>query len=303
MSDEPQAEATPPQRAPEPPPNASLLRAAPGLARIATSAWWNTAQWAVGTWTRASARVMRAAVTGQAPAELFRTTGAEIREQARRVLGLTEGPEGAGEDSAQSTTLQDSDANATSLRERGAELLRRSADVALEEDAHPAYTRILADLTPDEGRILRLLALEGAQPSVDVRAGFLPFNVGSELVAPGLTMIGSEAGCRHLDDVPAYLSNLFRLGLVWLSREPLSDPLRYQVLEAQPEVLEALREAGRARTVRRSILLTPFGDDFCRLCLPLETAELEALPATGGPLANGERQPGPSELAVDEGDD
>ena len=30
-----------------------------------------------------------------------------------------------------------------------------------------------------------------------------------------------------------------------------------------PEVAEALRSKGRARTVRRSIALTPFGEDFC----------------------------------------
>ena len=57
-------------------------------------------------------------------------------------------------------------------------------------------------------------------------------------------MIGAEAGCRHPDRVPAYLNNLYRLGLIWFSREPLEDPLRYQVLEAQPEVLEAMGEAG-----------------------------------------------------------
>jgi hypothetical protein len=31
--------------------------------------------------------------------------------------------------------------------------------------------------------------------------------------------------------------------------------------------------------VRRTIHLTPFGSDFCATCLPLQTAELEALPA------------------------
>ena len=66
-------------------------------------------------------------------------------------------------------------------------------------------------------------------------------------------MIGAEAGCRHLDDVPAYLNNLFRLGLIWFSREPLEDPLRYQVLEAQPEVVEAIRtRAARARSAAAS---------------------------------------------------
>src|SRR5690606_27289424 len=45
-----------------------------------------------------------------------------------------------------------------SLQERGAELLRRSADVGYAHDQHPAYRRILEELAPDEARILRLLA-------------------------------------------------------------------------------------------------------------------------------------------------
>jgi hypothetical protein len=163
-----------------------------------------------------------------------------------------------------------------SLRERGEELLRRSRDVNFDEDAHPAYMRILEDLAPDEARILRLLADEGPQPSVDVRSGLIPLKSTSELVAAGLNMIGAEAGCRHLDDVPAYLNNLYRLGLIWFSREPHRDPRRYQVLEAQPEVAAALKTAGHSRTVRRSIHLTPFGQDFCELCLPPEDLAEEA---------------------------
>jgi hypothetical protein len=115
---------------------------------------------------------------------------------------------------------------------------------------------------------------------VDVRTS-RPLNVGSQLVAPGLTMIGSKAGCRHVDRVPAYLNNLYRLGLVWFSREPVEDPLRYQVLEAQPDVLAAIREAGRGRTVRRSIHLTPFGSDFCATCLPLDPQTVARLSAAG----------------------
>ena len=141
----------------------------------------------------------------------------------------------------------------------------------------PAYARILEDLAPDEGRILRLLAVEGPQPAVDVRGGLLPFTATSELVAPGLNMLGPESGCRHLDDVPAYLTNLNRLGLIWFSREPIDDLSRYQVLEAQPDALEATKKAKRARTVRRSIRLTPFGDDFCSTVLPMDTSEFDAL--------------------------
>lgn len=96
---------------------------------------------------------------------------------------------------------------------------------------------------------------------------------GSELVAPGLSMIGAQAGCRHLERVPAHLNNLYRLGLIWFSREPIADTLRYQVLEVQADVREARHSAKHARTVRRSILLTHFGADFCTMCLPMETGD------------------------------
>jgi hypothetical protein len=206
-----------------------LLAAAPGLARVAAGAWLRTVAWTAETSLSA----------------------------ARSLLGENG-----------SALAPDAPESAPSLRERGAELLSRSADIDYEEDAHPAYARILDELAPDEARILRLLRAESAQPAVDVRAAKVPL-ISSELVAPGLSMIGAGAGCRYLTRVPAYLNNLYRLGLIWFSRGPLEDPLRYQVLEAQPEVLAAMRAAGRgARTVRRQILLTPFGEDFCRVCLP-----------------------------------
>lgn len=248
-----------------------LLRATPALAQLTAVVWWRSAKWVTETWIRAGSRMARAAASGESPGELWREAQNEARDQARRLLGIE------GEETPIATAVKerispagDDDDADQSLRQRGAELLRRSADVHFAEEAHPAYTRILEELSPDEGRILRLLALQGPQPSVDVRSGLIPLQISSELVGTGLNMIGAEAGCRHLDDVPAYLNNLFRLGLIWFSRESLSDPLCYQVLEAQPEVVNALEEAGRARTVRRSIHLTPFGEDFCEKCLPLD---------------------------------
>jgi hypothetical protein len=187
-------------------------------------------------------------------------------EEALRLMGIDEPPPEPAQPSPEAAAAE-REAARRSLRERGAELLRRSADVNLEDDSHPAYARILDDLAPDEARILRLLHEEGPQPSVDVRSGVLPLQSTSELVAGGLNMIGEEAGCRHRDDIPAYLNNLFRLGLVWFSRERLPDPRGYQVLEAQPDVTEALTSTAHTRTVRRSINLTPFGRDFCELCL------------------------------------
>lgn len=262
----------------EPEDDGNRLGTVPGLARIALSAWLRTAEWTLGTTMRVSARVVDAARTGEAPTELFAESAADLRRYARGVLGIAEPEPPPVEEQAH----EDEDPELP-LRERGADLLRRSAEVHADEDAHPAYERILEQLAPDEGRILRLLALKGPQPSVDVRTGWLPVDTASELIAPGLTMIGAEAGCRRLDRVNAYLNNIERLGLIWFSREPIKDQSRYQVLEAQPDVAEALNSESRTRTVRRSIQLTPFGEDFCETCLPIHTEELDALPGPDDP--------------------
>ncbi|MCA1683422.1 MAG: DUF4393 domain-containing protein [Actinobacteria bacterium] len=270
-----------PDREAEAQPDPSVIEALPGLARIAAGAWWRTADWTIGASVRTGSRVVTAAVRGESTNQLMQDLGTDAREAVRWLLGMPPLNAGGGREEGEGPDASGSSAEA--LRDRGAELLRQSADVRYREDAHPAYERILGELAPDEGRILRLLHQDGPQAAVDIRTA-RPLRVASELIAPGLSMIGAQAGCRYLDTVPAYLNNLERLGLVWFSREPLPDPLDYQVLEAQPDVGDAMRRAGRGRTVRRSIHLTPFGEDFCRLCLPLHTVELEALPATDFPV-------------------
>ena len=255
-----------------------LLAALPGLVRLGASAWWRATEWSLTNGIRAGSRVIRAAASGESPGLLLSEAGNELREYIRQLLEIVDRPAAEPAASTPSTngTVVDSD-SVEALRERGAELLRRSADVHYSQDAHPAYGNILGNLAPDEGRVLRLLMLEGAQAAIDVRTS-PPLGIGSELVAAGMNMIGREAGCRDPDRVHSYLSNLYRLGLIWFSREPLEDQNRYHVLEAQPEVQVAMSEAGRTRTVRRSIHLTDFGREFCETCLPLTTAELDALP-------------------------
>ena len=239
----------------------SLLRAAPTLMRLAAGASVRTAQWGLATTVRVSSRLVRAAAAGESPAELVQDASEDVRDYARHFLGLRNGSDPLATEETPEPPEH------VMLRERGAELLAQSADIDYSEPAHPAFQRILDELAPDEARILRLLHQAGPQPAVDVREA-KPLGISAQLVEGGITMIGTVAGCRFLDRIPAYLNNLERLGLIWFSREPLEDPLRYQVLEAQPDVIDALRRAGRGKTVRRSINLTPFGADFCRVCLP-----------------------------------
>lgn len=261
-------------------PTPTALEAAPGLARIAAAAWLRTAGWTAGSAARAGRRLAEAALGRESPVELVREAQAELLDAARRLVAMTDLdqrlgrliPESAGDLDGEG---RDADGEAE-LRRRGYELLERSSELADQGETHPAYARILEQLSPDEARVLRLLATGGPQPAVDVRT-WRPLDVGSIVVAPGLSMIARNAGCRHAERVPAYLSNLYRLGLIWFSREKLGDPAPYQVLEAQPDVIDAVRATGRARIVRRSIDLTPFGGHFCQRCLPLDTVAREAL--------------------------
>jgi hypothetical protein len=243
---------------------ARVVRAAPGVLRLAALSGWHLTEWTVRTSVDTSRELLTSVAGGRLPTEALHEVTADLRRLGRNAMRVD------GDPDAPTRPPSTAPAGATTeeLAARGADLLTRSADVYYSADVHPAYERILDELAPDEARILRFLAMEGPQPSVDVRTG-RPFGIGSEMVASGLSMIGLRAGVRDLGRTKAYQNNLFRLGLIWFSREEVA-PVRYQVLEVQPDVADALARAGRMpRIVRRSIHLTPFGEDFCRTCLPL----------------------------------
>ena len=277
---------------------APAVESLPGLARVAAHAAWHTTGWGVRTSARSWLRVGKALTSQEEAAALARDAGqaaSVVGELARSVSAGTPVSKALMEAGASLGGLVEHEvvdgqvtgsrvAPAT-LRERGQELLERSRDVWSTEEGHPAFERILGELAPDEGRILLLLLHGGPQPSVDVRTGGPIGMVSSSLIAPGLNMIGSRAGCRYVDSVPSYLNNLFRLGLVWFSREALRDPMLYQVVEAQPDVLAAMHSVKFAKVVRRSIHLTPFGEDFCKSCLIEEEKVDEDFPEHATPPA------------------
>src|SRR6266545_601583 len=233
-----------------------LIRGLPGLMRVATTASWKAFTWTVSSTVNVGTEIVRRTVSGEPPTQVLQDVSAELRAAALEALGLKE-------EHRNGSRSADQD-----LRARGESLLRRSADVSVTETEHPAYARILSELTPDEARILRFLYLNGPQPAVDVRTN-RPLGIGSELVSGGLNMIAEHAGCRHVDRIHPYLTNLNRLGLLEFSKEEVENPNRYQLVEAQPKVAEVLKRAGRApRIVRRSIHLNDFGRNFVETCLP-----------------------------------
>lgn len=267
-----------------------IVEALPALARLGATALTRGATVGMRFGVRASLRLARAMVDPEAATDLVNGVGNGMRSRARDFLGITEldervqvlTPVGHRFAPSPSRAVVRAEPDTVSperaLRAQGAELLRQSADVATEDGLHPAFGRILGELAPDEGRILRLLCHEGPQAAVDVRTASL-IGAGSQLVAQNLNMVDMQAGVRHGDHLEAYLGNLQRLGLVCFSDEPLEDPMAYQVLEAQPHVLDAIKRTSRAKTIQRSLRLTAFGSEFCGVSFPAELDEVKELTA------------------------
>ncbi|MCL2544085.1 MAG: DUF4393 domain-containing protein [Nocardioidaceae bacterium] len=281
-------------------PGPAVVDTIPGLARVAGSAALHTAGWGLRTTTRNWMRVGRAVTNRDEAASLVREVSqyvGTVGDIARQVADgvpvstalLNAGAALSAADHRRVELANPAvdghvvDDRPSTLRERGQDLLARSRDVWSHDDRHPAFDRILDELAPDEARILVMLLQRGPQPSVDVRTGGPIGMVSSQLIAPGLNMVGPRAGLRYLEQVPAYLNNLFRLGLVWFSREAVVDHQEYQVLEAQPDVLAALHSVKFAKVVRRSIHLTPFGEEFTKLALVDEATASGDLPEHDSP--------------------
>ena len=239
------------------------------IARIAAGMTQRATGYSMESGVRTGTRMAYAVANAESPAELLTETRAITLDELQR----------AGVDIGDHRTewLDEHDEDLVSerpmtrerLREHGERLISKSAEVGREEAFHPAFPSILEEVAPDEARILRLLATEGDQPTVDVRHNeYVPLQ--SSLVAENLTMIGSDAGCRHPDRTPAYLQNLERLGLVKFSEEPVENLKRYQVLEAQPHVEAAREAAKRPKSDYGSVHLTELGAEFCETCLPVD---------------------------------
>ncbi|MEU2252857.1 Abi-alpha family protein [Nocardia xishanensis] len=236
------------------------VRAASGVAKVAFTAASEVTAWTVDTALGVTGTVVKGSIAGVPPREVLAEAEAEVRDALRRALGLP------------AATPERTDPAVPTLREQGAALLRLSASTHAEaSEIHPAFAGMLAELTPDEARILRFLHVDGPQPSIDIRVG-RPRALGAERYLSGLTLIGEQAGLRFPNRVPQYLTNLRRLGLIEFAKEPVDNPNRYQLLEAQSPVRELLKRSGFGTKVHyRSIVLTTFGTDFVQTCLPVVT--------------------------------
>ncbi|WFB36035.1 DUF4393 domain-containing protein [Kiritimatiellota bacterium B12222] len=160
-----------------------------------------------------------------------------------------------------------------SLRELYANLLASSMDAATASTAHPGFVEILKQITPDEAKLLVILAPNRPLPLLNVRAENKDRNMGGRDVLVNFSLYGEEAGCEHVHLTPSYLDNLSRLGLIEVPTfYEYKYPNVYAPLENHPTVKAVKEQIEQTDTMRcviqkRGIRVTQLGRQFINSCV------------------------------------
>jgi len=130
-------------------------------------------------------------------------------------------------------------------------------------DAHRALRdSVIEGLVPDEARIIAGLASREWSAVVHVEARR---DEDVQLDLRNASLIGRQSGVALVTRTPFYVGRLLSRGLVELTPEHPDRDEDYEVLLAEPDVLDAVRRAGRgplgARIRRHGLVLSALGND------------------------------------------
>lgn len=162
-----------------------------------------------------------------------------------------------------------------SLTEHMAMLMERAAEQTREQALEDLFRQIITELVPDEARILGALSDGTDYPMLHVGIG--P-RVGptTRRIAENISNIGKPAGVKLLEQVPAYIAHLRALNLVESAPEDKDFEIKYQILESDLTVKQALEQAqpgavSSVRYLRRRLRLSAFGRQFWQACTQQES--------------------------------
>ncbi|KRB80376.1 hypothetical protein ASE01_02550 [Nocardioides sp. Root190] len=140
------------------------------------------------------------------------------------------------------------------------ELLEASLVQSSREAEDVLIAKLVDTLVPDEARIIAALATREWTPMVHVEAR----RDGEEhLGLRNASLIGRQAGVALVRRTPTYVGRLLTVGLVAATPERDDRSEEYEVLLAEPDVLDAIRRAGRGpvgpRIRRGGLVLSDLG--------------------------------------------
>ena len=163
------------------------------------------------------------------------------------------------------------------LRDMYANLLAKSMNEVTRNGVHPSFVEIIKQLCPDEAKILRIVS--GIIPVITLRKENAKYE-GIDVLR-NFSDISEKAKCEHPDNIPQYLDNLERLGIInnALTLSSLVDKSIYDPLKNHPSIkeLEAFysTELGEEQSIRIQegyFYLSNFGRSFKKVCItPIDT--------------------------------
>ena len=200
--------------------------------------------------------------------EVQRLQDAALTE-VRRILDVPEHAETGGgltSEEQRAVRLITNDTGKNPLRSAMSELLERSVEPDRDSSREYLFGNIVSQLVPDEARILAALSDGTAHAAGDVTARGIGRGPG-RLVLANVSTVGRSAGVVTPDNVPTYLTRLYRLGLVEFGPADDSLAVQYDMLATDATVRAAeetarVRRLGSARLTRKTVSLSPFGREF-----------------------------------------
>lgn len=198
--------------------------------------------------------------------QLERTALGELRKRLDSA-----GPESAGLPYAQSSTpgvpVITTHGDFAPLRATMAELLQRSLSESSAQAREELYSSTLSQLTPDEARIIAALSDGTPFALIDVAERVGVNGVGEYLVRNACS-VGKAAGLTLADQVQVYVARLRTLDLAVVGDESPDLNEQYDILLTDEVIRNAMTSARRAKVIRRTLRISPFGTAFWAACDP-----------------------------------
>lgn len=160
-------------------------------------------------------------------------------------------------------------------RELMAGLLSEADNQTFDQAREQQFLCVLAQLSPDQAKILAVLAQGRVLPLIHVGAG-LPAGPVRELVLENASSVGREAGVTLRESVPLMVGQMRALGLLDLGPEDETLKTAYEVLAADGAVREAssyVKSKLRLwpRLVRHTVKVSDFGRELWQFAGPPAT--------------------------------
>jgi len=151
-------------------------------------------------------------------------------------------------------------------------LLANAMDKEKVQKAHPSFVNVISGLSPDEARLIRIIAKETVLPKLDIWVkSTKKDHTGHVHFMTNFTLLGEKAALAYPDLTPSYLSNLERLNIISCPigsfQESYTCKNYYKPLE-DDKFISDLREQVKEKegveieTVQGIIRITEFGQMF-----------------------------------------